>query len=96
MDGETEVRGELPAPPTIAFRPRTPTQAIGLDVPESEQRDRLEPARLRGRASDWNVTVPSWRARDVRREIDVVEEVARFRLEDVPATLPRGRRCSAG
>ena len=31
---------------------------------------------------------PSWRARDVRRDIDVVEEVARFRLEEVPATLP--------
>ena len=31
---------------------------------------------------------PSWRARDVRRDIDLVEEVGRFRLEDVPATLP--------
>ena len=31
---------------------------------------------------------PTWRARDVTREIDVVEEVARFRLEDVPFTLP--------
>ena len=36
----------------------------------------------------WEITVPSWRARDVRREIDIVEEVARFRLEDVPTTLP--------
>ena len=40
-------------------------------------------------SDDWTVTVPTWRARDVRRDIDVVEEVARFRLEDVPATLPR-------
>jgi len=32
--------------------------------------------------------VPTWRARDVTREIDVVEEIARFRLEDVPFTLP--------
>ena len=32
--------------------------------------------------------MPRWRARDVRREIDLVEEVARFRLEDVPPTLP--------
>ena len=37
---------------------------------------------------DWTVVSPSWRARDVRRDIDVVEEVARFRLEEVPATLP--------
>src|SRR5579862_3843971 len=36
----------------------------------------------------WDVTVPSWRARDVRREIDLVEEVARFKLESVPTTLP--------
>jgi Phenylalanyl-tRNA synthetase beta subunit len=35
--------------------------------------------------------VPTWRARDVTREIDVVEEVARFRLEDVPFTLPERR-----
>jgi phenylalanyl-tRNA synthetase beta chain len=37
------------------------------------------------------VTVPTWRARDVKREIDVVEEVARFRLDDVPFTLPLRR-----
>ena len=41
-----------------------------------------------GREAVWDVTVPTWRARDVRREIDIVEEVARFRLEDVPTTLP--------
>ncbi len=39
-----------------------------------------------------SVVVPTWRARDVTREIDVVEEVARFRLEDVPFTLPAATR----
>ena len=34
------------------------------------------------------MTVPTWRARDVTREIDVVEEVVRFRLDDVPPRLP--------
>ena len=35
------------------------------------------------------MTVPSWRARDVTREIDLVEEVARVHgLEHVPFTLP--------
>ena len=38
-----------------------------------------------------DVVVPTWRARDVTREIDVVEEIARFRLEDVP-TRCRARR----
>src|SRR5205085_8754089 len=37
------------------------------------------------------VTVPTSRARDVRREVDVVEEVVRFALEEVPSTLPERR-----
>ncbi len=86
--GETEVRGELPERAVISYNPAYADAALGLEIAESEQRDRL------GRlgfdvAADWNVTVPTWRARDVRRDIDVVEEVARFRLENVPATLPR-------
>ncbi|HEX3805396.1 MAG TPA: hypothetical protein VHV52_01315, partial [Gaiellaceae bacterium] len=52
-----------------------------------EQRERLERLGFAVDA-DWTVTTPTWRARDVRRDVDVVEEVARFRLEDVPATLP--------
>ena len=37
------------------------------------------------------MTVPTWRGRDVAREVDVIEEVARFRMEDVPFTLPLRR-----
>jgi len=37
------------------------------------------------------VLTPTWRARDVIREIDVVEEVARFRMDVVPFTLPSRR-----
>jgi phenylalanyl-tRNA synthetase beta chain len=85
--GEGEVRGEIPAPPVIAFRPGYTNDVLGLEVPEDEQRDRL--GRLGfGVDPDWTVHTPTWRRRDVRRDIDVVEEVARFRLEHVPATLP--------
>jgi phenylalanyl-tRNA synthetase beta chain len=35
--------------------------------------------------------VPTWRARDLTREIDLVEEIARFELERVPFTLPLRR-----
>ncbi len=85
--GETEVRGELSPPPAVAFRPGYTDEVLGLEVPEDEQRERL--GRLGfGVDGDWTVHVPTWRARDVRRDIDVVEEVARFRLEHVPATLP--------
>ena len=44
---------------------------------------------------DWDVTVPTWRARDVTREIDLVEEVARVVLDRVPHTMPL-RRAVAG
>src|SRR5439155_8124577 len=37
------------------------------------------------------VTVPTWRARDVTREIDLIEEVGRMRLDEIPYTLPARR-----
>jgi len=86
--GENEVRGELPAPPRIAYRPGYADESLGLPIAEDEQRERLTRLGFEVGA-DWTVTAPTWRARDVRRDVDVVEEVARFRLEDVPATLPR-------
>jgi phenylalanyl-tRNA synthetase beta chain len=85
--GETDVRGELPAPPVVRYDPSYANAALGLAIAEDEQRDRLERLGF-DVTGDWTVTTPSWRARDVRRDIDLVEEVGRFRLEDVPATLP--------
>jgi phenylalanyl-tRNA synthetase beta chain len=85
--GEGEVRGEISPSPVIVFRPGYANDVLGMEVPEAEQRDRL--GRLGfGVDQDWTVHTPTWRRRDVRREIDLVEEVGRFRLEDVPATLP--------
>jgi phenylalanyl-tRNA synthetase beta chain len=86
--GETEVRTEPAAPTVIVYRPQYANETIGLEIDDGEQRERL--GRLGFHVSeDWRVTVPTWRARDVRRDVDIVEEVGRFRLEDVPATLPR-------
>ena len=85
--GEGEVRGEIPPPPVIAFRPGYTNDVLGMEVAEEEQRGWL--GRLGfGVDDDWTVHTPTWRRRDVRRDIDVVEEVARFQLEHVPATLP--------
>ena len=63
---------------------------IGLDVPPEKQRETL--LGLGFEVSDaWDVTVPTWRARDVTREIDVIEEVARPLLDRVPLTMPLRR-----
>jgi phenylalanyl-tRNA synthetase beta chain len=40
---------------------------------------------------DWDVKVPTWRARDVTREVDLIEEVGRMKLDEVPLTLPPRR-----
>jgi phenylalanyl-tRNA synthetase beta chain len=85
--GHGEKRAEPTPPASIAFGPAYTDAVLGLAVAEPEQRDRLERLGFSVDA-DWTVRVPTWRARDVRRDIDLVEEVARFRLEDVPAALP--------
>jgi phenylalanyl-tRNA synthetase beta chain len=88
--GEGDVRGEPLVRPVIEYRPPRAGEVVGMELPEERQRTTLEGLGFEI-AGDWKVTTPSWRARDVKREIDVVEEVARFALEEVPRTLPERR-----
>jgi phenylalanyl-tRNA synthetase beta chain len=87
--GETDAHRELPARPVVELRPAHTSELIGLEVPADEQRGILR--RLGFEVDGDTVTVPTWRARDVTREADVIEEVARFVLDDVPFTLPARR-----
>ncbi len=84
-----DVHAGLPERPVIRFRPERADAVIGLETPADDQYALL--GRLGFDRDDGSVVAPTWRARDVTREIDVVEEVARFRLEDVPFTLPARR-----
>jgi phenylalanyl-tRNA synthetase beta chain len=84
--GHADVQGVLPESAVVPLRPERTNAVLGLDVPAEEQAAILE--RLGFERVDGGFRVPSWRARDVRREIDLVEEVARFRMEDIPFTLP--------
>jgi phenylalanyl-tRNA synthetase beta chain len=84
--GHTDVRGELPSPPVVQLRPELAERLVGMPLPEDEQRALL--ARLGFEVEGDHVVVPTWRMRDVTRPVDLVEEVARFHLEEVPATLP--------
>ena len=88
--GHTDVSAPRSEPPTVPFRTERAGEVIGLALPEGEQRRILD--RLGFHVDrKWNVRVPSWRAGDVTREIDLVEEVARFHLDEVPFTLPERR-----
>lgn len=84
--GHDDVHGELPEPPAITLRPERTSALIGIDVEPEEQRRVLESLGF-GVSGD-QVTVPTWRARDVTREVDLIEEVARMKLDEVPFTLP--------
>jgi phenylalanyl-tRNA synthetase beta chain len=84
--GHTDVHGELPERPVVRYRPERADRLISLETPVEVQHEIL--GRLGFDVEDERVVVPTWRARDVTREVDVIEEVARFRLEDVPFTLP--------
>jgi phenylalanyl-tRNA synthetase beta chain len=87
--GHADVHGELPDRPVVEYRPQRADEVIGLRTPAAEQWAMLRRTGFEQRGEE--VLVPTWRARDVTREIDVVEEIARFRLDDVPFTLPQRR-----
>jgi phenylalanyl-tRNA synthetase beta chain len=84
--GHADVHDELPAPPVVRFRTERTDAVVGIETPPDEQHVILR--RLGFGADGEQVTVPTWRAHDVTREIDVVEEVARFRLDEIPGRLP--------
>jgi len=86
---DSDVHRALPERLSVRYRPERADEVTGIETPPEEQHALLERLGF-GRVDDV-VVVPTWRARDVTREIDVVEEVARFRLEDVPFTLPERR-----
>ncbi len=86
---DADVHAELPGRPLVRYRSGRADEVIGIPTEPAEQERILE--RLGFAVAGDHVTVPTWRARDVTREIDLVEEIARFRLDDVPFTLPRRR-----
>jgi phenylalanyl-tRNA synthetase beta chain len=86
--GDTDAVGELPEPPVVEYRTGRANRIVGIEIDEQEQKDILERLGF-DVVPGWEVHVPTWRMRDVIREIDLVEEVARVHgLEKIPFTLP--------
>ena len=92
--GHTDQHAGLPAPPMTRLRPELADRLTGMSFPVDEQRATLEALGFTV-AEDLTVAVPTWRARDVSRPADLVEEVVRVRMRDVPATLPTRAAVSA-
>ena len=85
----SDVHATLPERPVVHYRPERADALIGIETPAERQHHLL--GRLGFDRDGANVVVPTWRARDITREVDTIEEIARFRLEDVPNTLPPRR-----
>jgi phenylalanyl-tRNA synthetase beta chain len=86
--GAVNVKGDLPEPPEVPFRPERANRLLGLEIDPAVQLRTLE---MLGFTPDGgSVRVPTWRMRDVTREADLVEEVGRFHLAEIPFTTARG------
>jgi len=74
----------------IRLRPERTSALLGLDVEARAQRAILTGLGFDA-SDDLQVTVPTWRMRDVTREVDLIEEIGRMKLDEVPFSLPERR-----
>ena len=80
----------LPQPIQVRLRRERITGLLGMSVPDADIRRILEGLgfTLRDAGNGWDVTIPTWRV-DCRREVDLIEEVARhYGFDRLPATFP--------
>jgi phenylalanyl-tRNA synthetase beta chain len=83
--------------PTLRLRERKVAALLGLVIPRARQTQTLTALGfgVADAPDGLDVTVPGFRRNDVTREADLIEEVGRFDLDKLPATLPK-RRGTAG
>jgi phenylalanyl-tRNA synthetase beta chain len=106
LTGATVAGGTIDAGPfasdpwpskTIRLREAKVASLLGLVIPRARQKATLTALgfSVQDAPDGLDVTVPPFRRNDVTREADLVEEVGRFDLDQLPATLPK-RRGTAG
>ena len=102
--GGTVAQGAIdrhPAPmlePTVRMRTARANAVLGLKIAPEKQREFLERLGFKVSADDGvlSAQIPTWR-RDIEREIDLIEEVARlYGYDRVPVTLHQGGSAGAG
>ena len=87
VPGTIDLHGDLPEPVVLPLRRERLEQVIG--IPFTDQQIARALGRLGYVAETDGWRVPSWRALDTTREIDLVEEVSRVHgIWKVPAVMP--------
>ena len=91
--GVAEAGGEAPAPVKASVRPRRVNHLLGTHIPEVRIAEILRALHYHidhETAERIDVTVPSYRP-DVRREEDLIEDIARhYGYDNIPPRLPYG------
>lgn len=78
-NGVIDVWAEQYEPVEVSMRPARCRKLLGMDIPDHQQVEVLDRLGLSPRVRDEKIicSIPSWR-RDLSREIDLIEEVARL------------------
>jgi phenylalanyl-tRNA synthetase beta chain len=95
--GEIDVYPSPISPVSIELRPERANRVLGTQIPKDEIAELLTKLEMDVEANDLlNVGVPSFR-RDLEREIDLIEEIARiYGYWKIPEALPAGGGMAAG
>ena len=89
VPGMIDLHGELPEPPVVPLRRERLEGLIGVAYADAEVDRVLARLGYEWQGTGWRV--PTWRAADTTREVDLIEEVARVAgLERVPVAMPGG------
>ncbi|MDX6553691.1 MAG: phenylalanyl-tRNA synthetase beta chain [Gaiellales bacterium] len=87
VPGTVDVHGPLPDPPVAPLRPERLERVIGMSYPPDRVAAILTRLGFEPAGDRWRV--PTWRAGDVTREVDLIEEVSRIDgLWKVPTLMP--------
>jgi len=95
--GTIDVGGPGPEPPTIRLRDARVSGLLGVPIERPRSKEILEALEfgVKEAPDGLDVKPPAFRRADIRREADVIEEVARLEaLDKLPATLPATHRAA--
>ncbi len=92
-EGAVDVQPKAKEQKTLSLRFTKTKELLGIEIPVEQQVQFLASlglAKVSGDSASATFSIPSWRV-DMKREVDLIEEVGRlYGIEKIPSTPPRG------